>query len=60
MRQLPAARRLVESRLACAGKHAKADKSPREHAILSDDARLLLGTIYLPKGRLIIDAVSQY
>jgi hypothetical protein len=40
------------------GKHAKADKSPREHAILSDDARLLLGTIYLPKGRLIIDATK--
>ena len=40
------------------GKHAKADKSPREHSILSDDARLLLGTIYLPKGRLIIDATK--
>jgi hypothetical protein len=40
------------------GKHAKADKSPREHAILSDNARLLLGTIYLPKGRLIIDATK--
>ena len=38
------------------GKHAKPDKSPREHAILSDDARMLLGTIYMPKGRLIIDA----
>ena len=29
---------------------------PREHKILSDNARLLLGTIYMPKGRLIIDA----
>ena len=40
------------------GKHAKPDKSPREHAILSDDARMLLGTIYMPKGRLIIDATK--
>ena len=37
-------------------RHDKAGKSPREHSILSDDARVLLGTIYLPKGRLIIDA----
>jgi hypothetical protein len=29
---------------------------PREHKILSDNARLLLGTIYMPKGRLIVDA----
>jgi Flp pilus assembly protein TadG len=29
---------------------------PREHKILSDNARNLLGTIYMPKGRLIIDA----
>jgi hypothetical protein len=29
---------------------------PREHKILSDNARMLLGTIYMPKGRLIIDA----
>lgn len=29
--------------------------NPR-HRILSDDARMLLGTIYLPKGRLQIDA----
>ena len=29
---------------------------PREHKILSDNARLLLGTIYMPQGRLIIDA----
>ena len=31
---------------------------PREHKILSDDARLLLGTIYMPQGRLIIDATK--
>jgi len=29
---------------------------PREHKILSDNARTLLGTIYMPQGRLIIDA----
>lgn len=40
------------------GKHPKPDKSPREHSILSDDARMLLGTIYMPKGRLIIDATK--
>jgi len=40
------------------GKHAKPDKSPREHSILSDDARTLLGTIYMPKGRLIVDATK--
>lgn len=40
------------------GKHAKVGKSPREHSILSDNARLLLGTIYMPKGRLIIDATK--
>jgi hypothetical protein len=28
----------------------------REHKILSDNARMLLGTIYMPKARLIIDA----
>jgi hypothetical protein len=39
-------------------KHAKAGKSPREHLILSDDARTLLGTIYMPKGRLIVDATK--
>ena len=32
--------------------------APREHKILSDDARLLLGTIYMPQGRLIIDATK--
>jgi hypothetical protein len=31
---------------------------PREHKILSDNARMLLGTIYMPKGRLIIDATK--
>jgi Flp pilus assembly protein TadG len=31
---------------------------PREHKILSDNARLLLGTIYMPQGRLIIDATK--
>jgi Putative Flp pilus-assembly TadE/G-like len=39
-------------------KHDKLGKSPREHVILSDDARVLLGTIYMPKGRLIIDATK--
>jgi Flp pilus assembly protein TadG len=39
-------------------KHDKLGKSPREHAILSDDARVLLGTIYMPQGRLIIDATK--
>jgi Flp pilus assembly protein TadG len=29
---------------------------PREHKILSDNARMLLGTIYMPQGRLIVDA----
>jgi len=40
------------------GKHAKPGKSPREHSILSDDARTLLGTIYMPQGRLIVDATK--
>jgi hypothetical protein len=31
---------------------------PREHKILSDNARNLLGTIYMPRGRLIIDATK--
>jgi Flp pilus assembly protein TadG len=31
---------------------------PREHKILSDNARLLLGTIYMPQGRLIVDATK--
>ena len=40
------------------GKHVKVGKSPREHSILSDDARTLLGTIYMPQGRLIVDATK--
>ena len=39
-------------------KHDKVGKALREHVILSDDARVLLGTIYMPKGRLIIDATK--
>ena len=31
---------------------------PREHKILSDNARMLLGTIYMPQGRLVIDATQ--
>src|SRR5262245_4442571 len=31
---------------------------PREHKILSDNARTLIGTIYMPQGRLIIDATK--
>jgi hypothetical protein len=38
--------------------YAKQGKSPREHLILSDNARTLLGTIYMPRGRLIIDATK--
>jgi Flp pilus assembly protein TadG len=30
----------------------------RQHQILSDDARNLLGTIYMPKGEIIIDALK--
>jgi Flp pilus assembly protein TadG len=41
-----------------AGKYTKLLSSPREHLILSDNARMLLGTIYMPKGRLIIDATK--
>jgi Putative Flp pilus-assembly TadE/G-like len=40
------------------GAHPKLGKSPREHSILSDDARTLLGTIYMPQGRLIVDATK--
>jgi hypothetical protein len=29
-----------------------------KHSILSDDARTLLGTIYMPRGRLIVDATK--
>ena len=39
-------------------KHDVIGKSPREHVILSDDARVLLGTIYMPRGRLIVDATK--
>jgi hypothetical protein len=41
-----------------AGKYTKLLSSPREHLILSDNARTLIGTIYMPKGRLIIDATK--
>jgi Flp pilus assembly protein TadG len=34
------------------------DRPPREHKILSDNARMLLGTIYMPQGRLIVDATK--
>jgi Flp pilus assembly protein TadG len=40
------------------GQHDLPFKAPREHSILSDDARTLLGTIYMPKGRLIVDATK--
>jgi hypothetical protein len=32
--------------------------APRQHQILSDNARNLLGTIYMPKGEIIIDALQ--
>jgi Flp pilus assembly protein TadG len=32
--------------------------APRQHQILSDDARNLLGTIYMPQGEIIIDALK--
>src|SRR5581483_4525122 len=38
------------------GKYAKLLSTAREHLILSNNARTLLGTIYMPNGRLIIDA----
>jgi len=38
--------------------YTKQGRSPREHLILSDNARTLLGTIYMPQGRLIIDATK--
>jgi len=41
-----------------AGKYTKLLSPPREHLILSDNARTLLGTIYMPRGRLIIDATK--
>lgn len=39
-----------------AGKYYKLLSPAREHLILSNNARTLIGTIYMPKGRLIIDA----
>jgi Flp pilus assembly protein TadG len=39
-------------------KRPKENAAPREHLILSDNARTLLGTIYMPKGRLIVDATK--
>jgi hypothetical protein len=38
--------------------HPKAGGSARAHQILSNNARTLLGTIYMPQGRLIVDATS--
>jgi hypothetical protein len=32
--------------------------APRQHQILSDNARNLLGTIYMPEGEIIIDATK--
>ena len=32
--------------------------APRQHQILSDNARTLLGTIYMPEGEIIIDATK--
>jgi hypothetical protein len=32
--------------------------APRQHQILSDNARNLLGTIYMPQGEIIIDATQ--
>jgi hypothetical protein len=32
--------------------------SPRQHQILSDNARNLLGTIYMPQGEIIVDATK--
>ena len=41
-----------------AGKYTKLLTAAREHLILSDNARTLLGTDRMPKGRLIIDATK--
>jgi len=38
--------------------YSKVGSAPRVHLILSDNARKLLGTIYMPQGRLIIDATK--
>ena len=37
---------------------ANATGAPRQHQILSDNARNLLGTIYMPQGEIIIDATQ--
>ncbi len=41
-----------------AGGRALKTGAPRQHQILSDDARNLLGTIYMPQGEIIIDATQ--
>jgi hypothetical protein len=42
------------------GASGRANKTgaPRQHQILSDNARNLLGTIYMPQGEIIIDATQ--
>jgi Flp pilus assembly protein TadG len=41
------------------GASGRASKgAPRQHQILSDNARNLLGTIYMPQGEIIIDALK--
>jgi hypothetical protein len=42
------------------GASGRANKTgaPRQHQILSDNARKLLGTIYMPQGEIIIDATQ--
>ncbi len=37
---------------------ANKTSAPRQHQILSDNARNLLGTIYMPQGEIIIDATK--
>jgi hypothetical protein len=37
---------------------ANSSGAPRQHQILSDNARNLLGTIYMPQGEIIIDATQ--
>lgn len=39
-------------------KHLLDTGAPRKHQILSDNARKLLGTIYMPEGELIVDALK--
>lgn len=41
-----------------AGGRGNSTAAPRQHQILSDDARNLLGTIYMPQGEIIIDATK--